>query len=62
MLPKTSAYVKSYEDKIKWICFSIEDDELLKKYNVIWNNVTNNMKKKLDCEPIHNKTFQKKTK
>ena len=31
MLPKTSAYVKCYEGKIKWMYFSIEDDELLRK-------------------------------
>ena len=33
MLPKTSAYVKSYDGKAKWIYFLIEDDGLLKNYN-----------------------------
>ena len=31
MLPKASAYVKNYDDEMKWMHFSIEDDELLKK-------------------------------
>ena len=31
MLPKTSAYVKSYDGQTKWIYFLIEGDELLKK-------------------------------
>ena len=33
MLPKTSAYVKSYDGLTKWMYFLIEDDDLLEKYN-----------------------------
>ena len=29
MLPKTSAYVKSYDRKNKWMYFLIEDNDLL---------------------------------
>ena len=29
MPPKTSTYVKSYDEQIKWMCFLIEDDDLL---------------------------------
>ena len=32
MLPKTSAYVKSYDGQTKWMYVLIEDDELLGKY------------------------------
>ena len=28
MLPKTSAYVKSYDGQTKWMYFFIEDDDL----------------------------------
>ena len=35
MLPKTSAYIKSYDAQTKWTYFLIEDDELLEKYNTI---------------------------
>ena len=31
MLPKTSAYVKSYDGQTKWMYFLIEDDDLLKE-------------------------------
>ena len=31
MLPKTSAYVKSYDGQTKWMYLCIEDDDLLKK-------------------------------
>ena len=37
MIPKTSAYVKSYDGQTKWMYFLIEDDDLLEKYNTIWN-------------------------
>ena len=32
--------------------FLIEDDELLEKYNTIWDNVTADMKKEFDSEPV----------
>ena len=45
MLPKTSAYVKSYDGETKWMYFFIEDDDLLKKYNTIWDKVSADIKK-----------------
>ena len=36
MLPKTSAYVKSYDRQTKWIYFVIEEDDLLEKYNILF--------------------------
>ena len=39
MLPKTSAYEKSYDGQTKWMYFLIEDDDLLQKYNTIWDKV-----------------------
>ena len=52
MLPKTSAYVKGYDGETKWVYFSIEDGDLLNKYNNIWNKVSNSIKKELDSEFI----------
>ena len=40
MLPKTSAYVKSYDGQTKWMYFFIEDDDLLEKYNTILDKVS----------------------
>ena len=37
MFPKASAYVKSYDEKTKWMYFLIEDDDLLEKNNTIWD-------------------------
>ena len=47
MLPKPSAYVKSYDRQTEWMNFLIEDDDLLEKYIAIWNKVSSDIKKKL---------------
>ena len=52
MLPKTSTYVKNYERQTKWIYFLIKDDELLEKYNTIWDKVRANIKKQFNGEPV----------
>ena len=52
MLSKISAYVKGYGDKTKWMNFLIKDDELLKKYNDIWNKVCNSIKKNFISNPF----------
>ena len=46
MLPKTSAYVKGHDGQSKWMYFLIEDDDLLEKYNAIWDKVRTEIKKK----------------
>ena len=52
MLSKTSAYVKSYDEKTEWMYFLIEDDDLLEKCNNIWNKISVDIKKEFDREPI----------
>ena len=47
MLPKTSAYVKSYNGQTKWMYFLIEDYDLLEKFNTIWDKVCVDVKKNL---------------
>ena len=47
MLPKTSAYVKSYDGQTKRMYFLTEDDELLEKYNTIWDKISADKKKNL---------------
>ena len=39
ILPKTSRYIKSYDVQTKLMYFLIEDDDLLKKYNTVWNKI-----------------------
>ena len=35
MLPKTGAYIKSYDGQTRWIYFLNGDDDLLEKHNTI---------------------------
>ena len=46
-------------DKLNGCIFLIEDDELLEKYNTIWEKVSVNIKKEFDNEPVYNKELLK---
>ena len=59
MLPKTSGYVKSYNEQTKWMYFLIKDDDLLEKFNTIWNKVSADIKKEFDSELVHNEKLLK---
>ena len=37
----------------------IEDDDLLEKYNTIWDKVSADIKKEFDSEPLYNKNYLK---
>ena len=62
MLPKTSVYVKSYEGQTKWMYFAIEDDDLLEKYNTIWDKVSADIKQEFESEPVYKKVLKTKIK
>ena len=47
MLPKTSAYVKSYDEQTKWMYFLFFFDDLLEKYITIWDKVSPDVKNNL---------------
>ena len=47
MLPKTSAYIKMYDGKTKWMYFLIKDDDFLEKHNTIWDKVSTDIKQNL---------------
>ena len=55
-LPKASAYV-SYDGQTKWIYLLIEDNDLLEKYNTIWDKVSSDIKKNLIASLPMIKTF-----
>ena len=56
MLPKTSAYLKSYVGQTKWMYILIEDDDFWK--NIILSGIKNFFKK-ADSQPTTIKTFWK---
>ena len=58
MLPKTST-LKSYDGRTKWMYFLIEDNDLLEKYNTVWDKVSADIKEEFDSEPVYNKSYLK---
>ena len=59
VLPEINANVKSYDEQTKWMYFLIQDDDLLEKYNTIWDKVSADIKKEFDSEPVYNTEFLK---
>ena len=55
LLPKTSTYGKSYDGETIWMYNLIEDDDLLKKYNTVWNKVSVDISKEFHRERVYNK-------
>ena len=39
--------------------FLIEDDDLLEKYNTIWDKASADIKEESDSEPVYNKNYLK---
>ena len=49
-------YRRDFEET-KYMSFLMKDDELLKKYNEIWEKVKNIIKKEFDIESIYNEKY-----
>ena len=47
------------DGQTKWMSFWVEDDDLLEKYNTIWDKVSADIKKEFDSEPVYNKNILK---
>ena len=54
-----SAYRRDFGFNETKYVFLIKDDELLEKYNEIWEKVSNSIKKGFDSEPIYNEKYPK---
>ena len=48
-----SAYNRNF-DETRYMSFLIKDNELLEKYNEIWEKVKNSIKKEFNSEPVKN--------
>ena len=55
-LPKMIAFRKDF-DKTIYVSFLIKDDELLEKYNEIWDKVCHTVGKEYDSNPVYNKKY-----
>ena len=51
-----SAYSRDF-DETKYMYFLIKDDELLEKYNGIWEKASKSINKEFDSEPISNEKY-----
>ena len=56
MFPKTRAYVKIYYGQTS---FLIKDDDLLEKYNTIWDKLSADIQIQFDRKPVQNNKFLK---
>ena len=55
---KSISYRRDF-DETKYMPFLIKDDELLEKYNEIWEKVKNSLKKEFYSEPVYNEKYLK---
>ena len=55
---KKSAYRRHF-DETKYVSLLIRDDELLEKYNEIWEKVKNSIKKEFDSKPVYSEKYLK---
>ena len=46
-------------DETKYMSFLIKHDELLEKYNEIWEKVRDSIKKEFDSKPVYNGKYLK---
>ena len=64
ILPQMIGYVKHF-DSNKTMAFKVSDNKLLKKYNKIWEKISNPLDMKFDSEPVNgdvDKYIKRKTK
>ena len=53
-----TTYRKDF-DETKFKSFLMKDDELLEKYNEIYEKVKNSLRKEFDSVPVYNKKYLK---
>ena len=52
-----SGYIKYFENRGKNISFMIKDDDVLNKYNEIWDKIKNNFNVKFHNTPVYDEKF-----
>ena len=59
ILPQMSGYIKYFKNGGKNMSVMIKDDEVLEKYEEIWNVIKNKIDIKFHSEPIYDQTYIK---
>ena len=52
-----SGYIKYFEKGGKNMFFIIKDDDVLDKYNEIWNNIKEELNKKFHSVPVYDEKY-----
>ena len=59
ILPQISRYIKYFEKCCKNLSFVIKDDDVLDKYNEIWDKIKNMLNIKFHSMPAYNEKYIK---
>ena len=59
MLPQMSGYIKHFENNGKNMSFMVKDDDVLDKYNELWDKIKEKLNMKFHSMPVYNETFIK---
>ena len=59
ILPQMSGYIKYFENGGKNMSFLIKDEEVLDKYNNIWDVIKNKLGIKFNSKPVYDETYIK---
>ena len=59
ILPQMNGYIRYFENGSKNMSFFIKDDDVLHKYNEIWDKIKEKLNIKFHSEPIHDKKYIK---
>ena len=59
ILPQMSGYIKSFENGGENISFIVKDDDVLDKYNDIWEKIKNKLNIKFHRSPVYDKKYIK---
>ena len=54
-----SEYIKYFENGDRNMSFFVRDDNVLDKYNKIWNVIKNKLNIKFHSKPVYNKKYLK---
>ena len=56
-LQQLNGYTKHFDDNNKYVNFLVNNKELLKKYNEIWDKIKSLTKKEFDKKPLYNNKY-----
>ena len=59
ILPQMSGYIKYFENGGKSMSFVIKDDDVLDKYNEVWDKIKNTLSIKFHSMPVYDKKYIK---